>query len=266
MKHKYFFYFGFFVRIGYNKFVKTKEYNKIYEYIKRQILESRYAVGQKLSPERVLCEEFGVSRITTRHALRLLEEDGLVERFQGRGTFVKGIKPAKLPITDSGFAKSVKEYAPGLYRKLLKNEFIIAPQDISKNLGLDNSKCFLAIRADILDNENIGFDKAYIMPKYCNNVTEELLVKVDFFEKWLENEKIKVAYYRETIEAIEADEETAEILNVKPCSPVLKATEVYYDTNNTVFAVIESHYRGDRVKLTSTISYKEKSNVRVSDI
>ncbi len=178
--------------------VKTCEYNKVYEYIKSQVVGG-YAAGQKLPVERRLCEHFAVSRITVRHALRLLEEDGLVERFQGKGTFVKSIKQAKLPITDSGFAKSVKDYAPGLYRKLLKNEFVAAPLDISKTLGLDNQKCFLAVRTDNLDGKTIAFDKAYIAPAFCGGITEELLVKVDFFEKWMEIEKIKVSYYSASI-------------------------------------------------------------------
>ena len=104
--------------------MKIKEYNKIYEYLKAQILSRSYAAGQKLPAERILCEQFNVSRITARHALRLLADDGLVERFQGKGTFVKNIKPAKLPITDMGFAKSVRNYAPGLYRNLLINKIV----------------------------------------------------------------------------------------------------------------------------------------------
>ncbi len=246
--------------------MKNKEYSKIYDNVKSQILGSQYAAGQKLPPERVLCNQFGVSRITARHALRLLKEDGLVERFQGKGTFVKNTKTAKLPITDLGFAKSVQFYAPGLYRKLLRNEMVIAPLDISKSLSLDTQKCFLAVRTDILDNQNIAFDKVYIVPKYCKSVTEYLLVKVDFFEKWLETEKIKVAYCNETIEAIEADKEIASILNIKHGGPILKAVETYYDTNNITFAVFESYYSGDKVKLTSTISCKERSNARTSNI
>ena len=100
--------------------MRSQEYQKVYNSIKSQIVAGRYAGGQKLVPERLLCEQYGVSRITARHALRLLEDDGLVERFQGKGTFIKSTKPAKLAITDLGFAKSVKDYAPALYRNLLK--------------------------------------------------------------------------------------------------------------------------------------------------
>jgi len=246
--------------------MNDKEYSKIYDYIKAQILDSRYAAGQMLPPERLLCQQFNVSRITARHALRLLQEDGLVERFQGKGTFVKSIKPGKLPITDFGFAKSVKDYAPGLYRKLLQNEFIKAPQHIIESIGLDMQECFLAVRTDILNDKTIAFDRAYIVPKYCSGITEELLMKVDFFEKWLDIEKIKISYYSETIEAVEADTETAAILNIPLGKAVLKSIEIYYDINHRAFAVFESYYQGDKVKLTSTVNYKGRTNARVSNL
>ena len=48
-----------------------------------------YKVGDKLPTEREMCEMFQVSRITVRQALAELQNDGWVQRTQGRGTFVQ---------------------------------------------------------------------------------------------------------------------------------------------------------------------------------
>jgi len=245
--------------------MSSQEYQKVYNSIKSQILAGRYAGGQKLAPERLLCEQYGVSRITARHALRLLEDNGLVERFQGKGTFIKSTKPAKLPITELGFAKSVKDYAPGLYRNLLKKEITKPPSEIAKSLQLDDEKCLLAVRADLLNREIIAFDKAYIRQKYSRSITAEILRQVDFFERWSEIENLRVSFYRETVEAVEADTEMASILNIRTGDAVLRSTEVYYDSNNNPIAVFISYYRGDRIKLTSTVNFKGKSHVKISD-
>lgn len=58
----------------------------IADQIRQAILTGRLSEGERLSPERELAEQFGVSRVTVRDALRSLEAMGLVEvRVGARG-------------------------------------------------------------------------------------------------------------------------------------------------------------------------------------
>lgn len=59
--------------------------------IKDAVLSGRIAIGDKLPAERNLIEQFGYSRSVVREALRLLEDDGLIELQAGRngGAVVK---------------------------------------------------------------------------------------------------------------------------------------------------------------------------------
>lgn len=47
--------------------------------------------GAQLPPEAELCERYGVARTTVREALKLLEQDGLVDVVHGRGRYVSSI-------------------------------------------------------------------------------------------------------------------------------------------------------------------------------
>ena len=56
--------------------------------LKDKILAGDLAPGRKLPSEAELIEEFGVSRTVVREAVSRLQAEGLIETFQGRGSFV----------------------------------------------------------------------------------------------------------------------------------------------------------------------------------
>lgn len=69
---------------------KTYNYLRIYNDIKGAILSNQYGEGTKLPAEGQLQTTYGVSRITVKKAMEMLSEEGLVERYPGKGTFVLG--------------------------------------------------------------------------------------------------------------------------------------------------------------------------------
>jgi DNA-binding FadR family transcriptional regulator len=75
----------------------------IAEQIRTAILTGRIKAGDRLSPERELAEQFGVSRVTVRDALRSLEAMGLIEVKVGArgGAFVTAPTGSKVAQTMS---------------------------------------------------------------------------------------------------------------------------------------------------------------------
>src|SRR5262245_35287438 len=61
--------------------------------LRQAIVDGGYAHGEKLPAERQLAEAFGTSRTTVRRALDQLEEERLVVRQVGSGTFVEFRNP-----------------------------------------------------------------------------------------------------------------------------------------------------------------------------
>ena len=72
--------------------MKASEKDRLYRILENKICErifrGEYADGDNLPPERTLAESLGVSRVTVRKALALLEADGIIQRVQGSGNRV----------------------------------------------------------------------------------------------------------------------------------------------------------------------------------
>src|SRR5579864_3512107 len=67
------------------------KYRKILERLGRDILIGHYLPGQKFPSEAALVKRFGASRITVGRALRELQQQGLIDRIAGSGTYVRNI-------------------------------------------------------------------------------------------------------------------------------------------------------------------------------
>jgi len=61
--------------------------------IRSRILDGSLSEGDKLPSETELMSDYGVSRIVVRMAVEVLESEGLVTKRQGKGTFVRPLKP-----------------------------------------------------------------------------------------------------------------------------------------------------------------------------
>ena len=236
----------------------VKAYFRLFDILKEQILSGYYLPGQRIPTERELCGQFGVSRITARHALRLLSEQGMLDRQVGRGSYVRSARPAKLPILQNDFTGSVRREAPSMKRRLLSKQFGIAPPHIAETLGLLKvEKCLIAQRLDLLEDEPLAYDTVHIPLNLAGNISDEMLIRIDFLESWLAAEGIALSHSVESIEAKLADVEAAKRLGVNQSSPVLAVMDTIYITDSRAAGVFESVYRADRFRLISTIKREQ---------
>lgn len=88
---------------------RSPKYVQIYNLILKMIKNAQFPVGSKLPSEKILAEEFAISRVTLRTALSLLREDGVIQSIHGQGHFVlaennmdnTGIETLNTPIAKS---------------------------------------------------------------------------------------------------------------------------------------------------------------------
>ena len=68
-------------------------YFQLSELLEQEIVSGRWEPGTRIPSENELCARYGLSRTTIRQALARLEQEGLVSREKGRGTFVSDSRP-----------------------------------------------------------------------------------------------------------------------------------------------------------------------------
>ena len=66
----------------------TQEYEKAIKYIYDLMQNGSLQVGSKLPAERIIAQELGIGRNSTREAISILSGMGLVDRIQGSGNYI----------------------------------------------------------------------------------------------------------------------------------------------------------------------------------
>lgn len=117
---------------------KQPVYVAIADTLRSRISEAGFKAGDKLPTERDLVEEFGVARMTVRHALDLLQLEGLVERRRGRagGTFIRGVPPRVQMTRIEGFMPQLRERNLTVSSDVRAAELRKAPLNVAQALEI----------------------------------------------------------------------------------------------------------------------------------
>src|ERR1700730_11992362 len=76
-------------RLRINRDIGVPAYRQVADQLKSAILLGHLRIGRRVPAESELMNGSNLSRVTIRKALEILESEGLVERKQGLGTFVR---------------------------------------------------------------------------------------------------------------------------------------------------------------------------------
>ena len=239
-------------------------YQKAAKRLRAKILKGTFPPGGRLPAERDLCGLLGISRITVRQALDLLEEEQLIVRRQGSGTYVSESPRQILPLS-LDYAGSVRKHAPNLSRRLLGMRWTSAAPWASSFLGDVSGKILSAERLDKSRTENLAWDHAAIPVEFADKLTRKDLASLDFVNLWMQRQGITIFEIRQQVSAVAADQTDVERMGVLIGAPILQAIETYLSPSNKVLGVFLSHYLPGRIALHSRFRWSSQRTSRVSD-
>lgn len=218
------------------------KYSKIASIIKRDVQNGIYKPGDHLPVERELQSHFQVSKMTIRHALQVLEQEGVVRIERGRGAFVIDlqIQRSKEII---GLTELLARKGLACHSKVLRLEKMKPSAQIQKTLNLkDGDEIYYVHRLRYADNEVIAIEYAYIDAKYCPGLEMFNLEKFSLYDIFYEHYKMHISWAKDDITADNIRGEDAKTLLQAKSGPALIVHNIAYDTNNSPIEYTKSIY------------------------
>lgn len=118
--------------------------------------------GDRVPPEVAIEKRYGVSRTTIRQALGELESEGVIERIQGKGSFLRA-NPVQHVAGLTSFDQDMKSHGRVPSRKLLDLRVASASQDAAARLGCEvDDPCYFLRRLMLADGETIGLAETWL--------------------------------------------------------------------------------------------------------
>ena len=223
-------------------------YQKIQNAIQRRIQTGKLKPGDAVDSERELARLHGVSLMTARHALSMLEREGVVHRRRGAGTFVA---PPKIHFNKlMSFTEQMSGRNLSAYSKVLHFASTDAEHEVAAKLALNPGSMLLKLeRLRLGADDAFALETCYLSAADFPELTRPKLERGSIFSL-LENEYgIQLSYADEEIDATAADTRTAQLLHVARGAPLLRIRQALYSTKAKPVLYVVGFYPSDRHSL-----------------
>jgi len=218
--------------------------------LRQQITLGELAPDQQISSERVLCEKYGVSRITVRHAFGILNQEGLITTVQGKGTYVTPQRLEERLQSLNGFSKDMRSRGYQVSSRVLEAAIIDADDEIAMLLHMTRgAKIFLLYRLRIADGFPTALQRSYLPHKYCPGILKYDLSSRSLYDILASEYKLILLRAKMRIKAELAKEDDLELLSMEQPASVLVVDQTTFLNDNEIIEHTVSTYRGDRFTL-----------------
>lgn len=222
-------------------------YLQVIDKIKEDIENGVYETGERLPSEFQLSKQLGVSRATLREALRMLEDESVIIRRHGVGTFINtkplfssGIEEL-FSVTDM-IRRGSKE--PGT--NFLSSAIEIASEDDIRRFKDEQIDDMIVIeRVRTANEEPVVYclDKIpkQLLPDYVSHQQQSI------FDQ-LEKSGTTITYAMTQIEPIGFHERISEILQCEPETALLVLKQMHFDDYDKPVLYSINYFRADKFK------------------
>jgi GntR family transcriptional regulator len=221
-------------------------YTQIKDMLRERILDGSYQPHQQMPSESEMIASFGVSRITVRQALNDLQNEGLIFKIHGKGTFVSKPKAFQNLGKLQGFGEAMRQMGYETFSRVVGIKSIHPAPQVAEKLGLAKRERVTELkRLRFLNREPISFDISYVPLAVGEKLAKEDLATRDVF-LILENDYgMALGHADLQIGSALADDVLARQLRVEEGSPVLFIERLTHTLDGKPIDYEHLFYRGD---------------------
>jgi GntR family phosphonate transport system transcriptional regulator len=224
-------------------------YSQISEALLNEI-RSNYEPGDYLPSEQMLAGRFGVNRHTVRRAIDELVQDGIVERFRGRGTIILDI-PIDYPIEKNNrFTETLTKMGQKPVSQILKKEMISASGGVARRLKIEPGAQVVWMETlRSVKERPIGVSSQFLPMPYAQTVFDHY-EGGSLHQFLFEQHGVQLKRDYSLITAVLPQEEDARLLQMSRRLPLLRMKNVNVEeTSNIPIEYAVARARADAIQI-----------------
>jgi GntR family transcriptional regulator len=221
--------------------------------IEGEIASGLLRAGDRLPPERILCERLQVSRVTLRRGLAKLVGEGLLRPSHGRGWFVAADQLGEPPntlisFTDMGAARGLTTTS-----RVLRSRVRRASLDEADALGIaPGAEVFELERVRFLDGTPIALDWSRLPAARLPDLAGRDFSHSSLYAA-LEENGVRPTRATCAVEAAEAGKRHARLLEIEPGTALLVLHQTTYNQRGAAIELGRIAYPGDRYRFRAML-------------
>ncbi len=211
-----------------------------------KVQSGEWPANAPIPSERELAGEFGITRMTVRHALADLVRDGVLRRELGKGTFVAEPRITERLSRLTGFSEDMRAHGRRPGARLLAAGIEPATPAVAERLKVPvGTVTVLVERLRLADEEPMAIEASHLCFAGCSALAHEDL-SGSLYALLSQRYGLAPTRARQRLSAGAGDRQESGLLGIRRGAPVLRLERVTYDQNDRPFEYTQSTYRGDR--------------------
>lgn len=241
---------------------RVPRYHQIAQALREQIGAGRIAPGERLDNQRRLALDFGVTLMTLRQALEVLERDGLIIRRHGLGTFVAAPSVDYDILHFSAFAGDLTAVGENVATRFLRTQRARADRHAAQELGLaPGVRVFALERLRLVDGHPTSFQISHLPAALGDEVAKADLAVTPLRQVLAFKLGLEITGARETVSARSLPARAARELGCAPGVPCFRSDRVSTDADARPIVYDRVFIPGDRFRITRQLHYDRSATV-----